>query len=42
MDIPVREVLHFLGWRGTPLEDTLLAQLGMAQCRVLPFKRLRG
>ena len=31
------------GMRAASAElDTLLAQLGMAQCRVLPFKRLRG
>ena len=32
-DIPLREVLHFLGWRGTPLDDALLAQL-RAQIRL--------
>lgn len=26
-DIPIREALHFLGWRGTPLEDGLIEQL---------------
>ena len=25
--IPVREVLHFLGWRGTPVEPELLARI---------------
>ena len=25
--IPMREVLHFLGWRGTPVEDELLEQI---------------
>ena len=25
--IPSREVLHFLGWRGGPVEDTLLSQI---------------
>jgi len=25
--IPMREVLHFLGWRGTPVETDLIAQL---------------
>ena len=39
-DIPLREVLHFLGWRGTPLDDALLGQLNsqirMAQESVHP------
>ena len=26
-DIPLREVLHFLGWRGTPLDDALVAEI---------------
>lgn len=26
-EIPLREALHFLGWRGTPLEPELLAQI---------------
>ena len=25
--IPLREVLHFLGWHGTPLDDALVAQI---------------
>ena len=25
--IPLREALHFLGWRGTPLEPELISQL---------------
>ncbi len=25
--IPMREVLHFLGWRGTPIEPSLISQL---------------
>lgn len=32
--IPVREVLHFLGWRGTPVEPELLAQID-AFCRMV-------
>ncbi|MGN0997753.1 MAG: methionine synthase [Candidatus Ventricola sp.] len=32
-DIPLREALHFLGWRGTPLDDELLDQL-RAQIRL--------
>ena len=27
--IPVREVLHFLGWRGTPVEPELLERIGL-------------
>ena len=38
--IPVREVLHFLGWRGTPVEPELLAQIdafcGMVISEVKP------
>lgn len=26
-DIPIREVLHFLGWHGTPVEDSILDQI---------------
>lgn len=26
-DIPLREALHFLGWRGTPLDASLLTQI---------------
>ena len=26
-DIPLREVLHYLGWRGTPVDDALLGQI---------------
>ena len=26
-EIHMREVLHFLGWRGTPVEPELLAQI---------------
>lgn len=29
-EIPVRDVLHFLGWRGTPVEDSLLRQIQAA------------
>ena len=25
--IPMREVLHYLGWRGTPVEDSILSQI---------------
>lgn len=27
ISIPLREALHFLGWRGTPLDATLVAQI---------------
>ena len=27
LQIPLREVLHFLGWRGTPVDEPLLAQI---------------
>ena len=27
LQIPLREVLHFLGWRGTPVDAPLLAQI---------------
>jgi len=33
--IPLRETLHFLGWRGTPLDETLLAQLREVTALVL-------
>ena len=26
-DIPIREVLHFLGWHGTPVEDRIINQI---------------
>lgn len=33
--IPLREALHFLGWRGTPLEPELVAQLKEACHRAI-------
>ena len=27
LQIPLREALHFLGWRGTPVDAPLLAQI---------------
>ena len=33
-EIPLREVLHFLGWRGMPVEATLLAQI-REQCALV-------
>ena len=33
--IPLREALHFLGWRGTPLEPELVAQLKEACDRAI-------
>ena len=28
-DIPLREALHYLGWRGTPLDEQVLGQMKM-------------
>lgn len=33
--IPMREILHFLGWRGTPLDAALIAQLRELSLRAL-------
>ena len=33
-EIPLREVLHFLGWRGTPVDALLLAQI-REQCALV-------
>ncbi len=33
-EIPVREALHFLGWRGTPVEPALMAQIEALIARV--------
>lgn len=33
--IPMREILHFLGWRGTPLDAALIAQLRELSSRAL-------
>ena len=32
--IPMRDVLHFLGWRGTPVEDEILRQIHAAMDEV--------
>lgn len=44
-DIPIAEVLHFLGWRGTPLDQALIDQINALRARVQneirPFCMLR-
>ena len=34
-EIPLRETLHFLGWRGTPLDSALIDQIQMASKEAL-------
>ena len=33
-EIPLREALHYLGWRGTPVDAPLLAQI-REQCALV-------
>lgn len=39
--IPMREILHFLGWRGTPLDDALVSQLQALTSRALDMIEAR-
>ena len=43
--IPMREALHFMGWRGTPVEPQLLEQIGelieQAKHEIQPYAALQ-
>ena len=44
-DIPLREALHYLGWRGTPLDEQVLGQMketiALAKAHVQPLVTMR-